>query len=141
MGSAYPRWKLALNNSTPPPIPIHGHIFHSTYCSGSNTKLQQLFFGRKSTGGHQSDYIILWICVDGEGGCILYFARSCYKTGSLYHMQRESKMSEADVENGDHVGLLAQKPNPGLKFDKKLSETERSTRVSVPSLHGVGKPQ
>lgn len=38
-------------------------------------------------------------------------------------------MSEADVENGDHVGLLAQKPNPGLKFDKKLSETERSTRV------------
>uniref|UniRef100_A0A8W8LKD1 Uncharacterized protein n=1 Tax=Magallana gigas TaxID=29159 RepID=A0A8W8LKD1_MAGGI len=37
-------------------------------------------------------------------------------------------MSEADVENGDHVGLLAQKPNPGLKFDKKLSETERSTR-------------
>ena len=50
-------------------------------------------------------------------------------------------MSEADVENGDHVGLLAQKPNPGLKFDKKLSETERSTRVSVPSLHGVGKSQ
>ncbi|KAL5014510.1 hypothetical protein ScPMuIL_008780 [Solemya velum] len=37
-------------------------------------------------------------------------------------------MSGADVENGDGVGILAQRPNPGLKFDKKLSETERSTR-------------
>ncbi|KAK3103282.1 hypothetical protein FSP39_018163 [Pinctada imbricata] len=40
-------------------------------------------------------------------------------------------MSDADVENGDHIGLLAQKPNPSLKFDKKLSETERSTRPDV----------
>lgn len=41
-------------------------------------------------------------------------------------------MSDADVENGeqhDSIGLLAQKPNPGLKFEKKYSETERSTRV------------
>lgn len=40
-------------------------------------------------------------------------------------------MSE-DMENGgrsDSAGILAVKPNPGLKFEKKLSETERSTRV------------
>lgn len=48
-------------------------------------------------------------------------------------------MSEADVENGDHVGLLAQKPNPGLKFDKKLSETERSTRVRYDQTSGQGR--
>lgn len=40
-------------------------------------------------------------------------------------------MSGVDVENGDGVGILAQRPNPGLKFDKKLSETERSTRVRI----------
>ena len=29
----------------------------------------------------------------------------------------------------ESAGVLAVKPNPGLKFDKKLSDTERSTRV------------
>lgn len=43
------------------------------------------------------------------------------------------------MENGDHVGLLAQKPNPGLKFDKKLSETERSTRVRYDQTSGQGR--
>lgn len=31
----------------------------------------------------------------------------------------------------DSAGILAMKPNPGLKFEKKLSETERSTRVFI----------
>jgi hypothetical protein len=41
-------------------------------------------------------------------------------------------MSEDMAMSGgrsDSAGILAVKPNPGLKFDKKLSETERSTRV------------
>ncbi|VDI68312.1 Hypothetical predicted protein [Mytilus galloprovincialis] len=48
-------------------------------------------------------------------------------------------MSE-DMENGgrsDSAGILAMKPNPGLKFEKKLSETERSTRDI--KLINVGK--
>ena len=34
----------------PPPFQIHGHIFHSTYWSGSNTKLQQLFLVENPLG-------------------------------------------------------------------------------------------